>query len=80
MECLILQLLSSWKYVYVDLNYFQLAVVKHIQLLKTVCFQTSSLQVLAIAGDRSSQATITVNIIDVNDNSPQFTENVGFYS
>lgn len=35
----------------------------------------TSLQVLAIAGDRSSQATVIVNIEDVNDNSPIFTEN-----
>ncbi|KAK8401064.1 hypothetical protein O3P69_002684 [Scylla paramamosain] len=37
--------------------------------------KTASLQVLAIAGDRSSQASIIVNIEDVNDNSPIFTEN-----
>ncbi|XP_050735767.1 cadherin-23-like [Eriocheir sinensis] len=37
--------------------------------------KTAKLQVLAIAGDRSSQASITVNIEDVNDNSPIFTEN-----
>lgn len=37
--------------------------------------KTTSLQVLAIAGDRSSQATVIVNIEDVNDNSPIFTEN-----
>ncbi|XP_037778261.1 cadherin-23-like [Penaeus monodon] len=37
--------------------------------------KTTSLQVLAIAGDRSSEATVTVNIEDVNDNSPIFTEN-----
>lgn len=37
--------------------------------------KTTSLQVLAIAGDRSSQASVTVKILDVNDNSPIFTEN-----
>lgn len=42
-------------------------------------FQTTSLQVLAIAGDRSSEATVTVNIEDVNDNSPIFTENVNIF-
>ncbi|XP_064094597.1 protocadherin Fat 1-like [Macrobrachium nipponense] len=35
----------------------------------------TSLQVLAIAGERSSEAFVTVNIEDVNDNSPIFTEN-----
>ena len=38
--------------------------------------QTASLEVLAIAGDRSSQATVNIQIIDINDNSPQFNENV----
>lgn len=37
--------------------------------------KTTSLQVLAIAGERSSQASVNVNIEDVNDNSPIFTEN-----
>ncbi|KAK4297363.1 hypothetical protein Pmani_030214 [Petrolisthes manimaculis] len=36
--------------------------------------KTSSLQVLAVAGERSSQASVTVNIIDINDNSPIFTQ------
>lgn len=35
----------------------------------------TSLQVLAVAGERSSEAFVTVNIEDVNDNSPIFTEN-----
>lgn len=42
--------------------------------------QTTSLQVLAIADDRSSQATVIVNIEDMNDNSPIFTENVRIFS
>ncbi|XP_076056440.1 cadherin-87A-like [Oratosquilla oratoria] len=37
--------------------------------------KTASLQVLAVAGDRSSEASVIVHIVDVNDNNPQFTEN-----
>lgn len=50
----------------------------HHSAIMCICMspQTAKLQVLAIAGERSSQASITVNIEDVNDNSPIFTENV----
>ncbi|KAF2368301.1 Cadherin [Trinorchestia longiramus] len=36
--------------------------------------KSASLRVIAMAGDRSSETLVTVNVLDINDNSPQFTE------
>lgn len=43
-----------------------------------LCFQSLSLQVHAVADDkkRTSEATVIIQVEDINDNSPQFSQEV----